>query len=105
MFIASVASSLFSSATTALGAPNSATAPGSPPTTQPNGSTQANNPTGSTNPFQTLSPDLQAWLTQNQASGGAQPHHHHHHEAGTSNSQEADQSNANPFVTTATAVA
>ena len=94
MYIASVASSLWSSATTALGAPNAATAPVSTPTAQPNGSSEAADPTGSTNPFQTLSPDTQAWLTQNQQAGGAHPHHHHHHEAGTSDQQLADQTAA-----------
>jgi hypothetical protein len=83
MFIASVASHVLSSAITALTKPNSSTTPISPPKTRPNGSTQSNNPTGSTNPFQTLSADMQSWLTQNQAGGGSvtQPFHHHHHGA------------------------
>ena len=78
MFIPSVASSLWSSAPTALITPTPATAPVSTPSAQPSGSAT----TGATTPFQTLSPDLQSWLTQNQVAGGGHAHHHHPHGSG-----------------------
>ena len=114
MFIAGVASNVLSSVTTALTTPNAATVPVSPPTTQPNGSKQANNPTGSTNPFQSLSADMQSWLTQNQAAGDTQsatqtqPPHHHHHGGGDEQQRAggADAtSNTDPTATTPTATA
>ena len=114
MFITSAASNIWSPATTALGTPTAATAPISQPTTPANGSAPANNPIGSSNPFQALSADLQSWLTQNQASSGAQtqaqqqvqPHHHHHHRGGDA-LEQADQSDpsssTDPLASTATA--
>jgi hypothetical protein len=103
MSISSIASSIWSSATTALMPPNSATTPVSAPTTNPNGSSAANATTGSSNPFQALSSDLQAWLTQNQAAGGtnqttstaqAQVHHHHHHHGSGMEEMQQDPSQA-----------
>ena len=88
MSIAGVASHVLSAVTTALTTPNPATVAVSTPTTQPNGSARSNNPLGTTNPFQSLSADMQSWLTQNQANGdpqaatAAQLHHHHHHGGG-----------------------
>ena len=78
MSISSIAASLWSSATTAL-SPNAATAPVSQSSTKPNRSGTGNGTTGSGNPFQALSPDLQSWLNQNQASNNATPMHRHHH--------------------------
>ena len=82
MSISSIASSIWSAATTALMPPNSATAPVSQPSTNANGSSAANGMTGSSNPFQALSPDMQSWLNQNQSTGAATPMHHHHHSGG-----------------------
>ena len=83
MFSASVASSLFSTVTSALGSKAAASLT-SQSGTQPFGATQSgsassqsNNPTGTTNPFQSLSADMQSWLTQNQSTSGTQTHHHH----------------------------
>ncbi len=100
MFSASVASGLFSAVNSIL-APKPAAAPASQPGTQPTGSTKSNNPTGTTNPFQSLSADLQSWLTQNQASGEAGMHHHH----SSGGQQQAGQTSADPTATTATATA
>lgn len=93
MFIAPIAASIWSAATTALMSPNSATTPVGLSSTKPNGSSSTNATTGSSNPFQTLSSDLQAWLNQNQAIGNGnqttsaaqnqlRAHHHHHHHGG-----------------------
>jgi hypothetical protein len=86
MSIGQIASSLWSSATTALMSPNAATTPVSVPSTRKaNGSGAGNATTGSSNPFQALSPDLQSWLNQNQTSGIVQHTHRHHHHGGGAN--------------------
>lgn len=96
MSIGTIASNIWSAATTALISPNSATAPVSQPSTRPsgpgasNGSSAGNATTGSSNPFQALSPDLQAWLNQNQSAGnGARMHHHHHHAGGATQASQS----------------
>jgi hypothetical protein len=114
MSIAGIGTNVLASVATALTTPNAATVAVTPPTTQPNGSTQPNNPTGSTNPFQSLSADMQSWLTQNQAAGDTQsptqtqPHHHHHHGGGDEQQQAGDAdatSNTDPTATTPSATA
>jgi len=83
MSIGHIASSIWSAATTALMSPNAATAPVSTPSAKTRGSGSNNGTPGSSNPFQALSPDLQAWLNQNQATvSGAHMRHHHHHGGG-----------------------
>ena len=68
MSIGQIASSIWSSATTALTTPNSATVPVS--LSSPKGNGASRYTTGHGNPFQALSPDLQSWILHNQA--GAQ---------------------------------
>jgi hypothetical protein len=73
MSIGQIASSIWSSATTALTTPNSATVPVSLASPKANGASRST--TGHANPFQALSPDLQSWILHNQAGakpGGAQ---------------------------------
>jgi hypothetical protein len=96
MSISSIASNIWSAATTALTTPNSATAPVSLPSTKSNGSTATNGTTatnattGSSNPFQALSPDMQSWLNQNQSTGSAAHiRHHHHHGDGTNQATQS----------------
>ncbi len=65
MSIGHIASSLWSSATTALMTPNSATVPIGLTSSKP--SSPSRYTTGHGNPFQALSPDLQSWILHNQS--------------------------------------
>ena len=65
MSIGHIASSLWSSATTALMTPNSATVPVGLSSFKLNSVSRYT--TGHGNPFQALSPDLQSWILHNQS--------------------------------------
>jgi len=105
MSISSIASSIWSNATTALTTPTSTTAGVSSASSTTTGTTAATT-SGASDPFAQLTADLQSWLTQLQAgnTSATQPdptqstasttastdptastqehHHHHHHDAG-----------------------
>ncbi|MCW3475418.1 hypothetical protein [Limobrevibacterium gyesilva] len=102
MSISSIASNIWHSAATALAPPTPDTVSAADPKPQRARPSQPNQPAGPTDPFQSLSSDLQAWLTQQQAndpqsasatttSGTAKAHHHHHHHEAASGTN-ADQS-------------